>query len=303
MTVKKFSFIDYLAAKKSVDDRALNQNVLKSLAGHLSVVNQKPLHVLEIAAGIGTMLQRLVEWQVLKNVVYTAIDLRPEYIAEAWRRVPRWAEKQGFSVQPKAGRTLVFERSHQRIELVLEAVDVFDFVEREQNSRRWDLLIAHAFWDLVDISSLLPTLLWLLKPAGCYYFTINFDGETILLPEIDPQLDARIIKRYHAAMDEQSVGGSSRSGRKLFAGLNSAGAKIIGAGSSDWVVFPGEEGYPADEVYFLHCIIDTIHATLQGKTPFDIAPWIAHRHNQISQNKLIYIAHQIDFFGAVNSRE
>jgi hypothetical protein len=41
-----FGFIDYLAAKKSVDDRALNRHVLESLAQCLEpIYAQGPLHI------------------------------------------------------------------------------------------------------------------------------------------------------------------------------------------------------------------------------------------------------------------
>jgi hypothetical protein len=54
-----FNFANYLSAKKSVDDRALNRGVLQSLVQHLEPIQaQDPLHVLEIGAGIGTMLER-----------------------------------------------------------------------------------------------------------------------------------------------------------------------------------------------------------------------------------------------------
>jgi hypothetical protein len=47
-----YSFPRYLAAKKSVDDQALNRRVWKCLAGQLPKGNpSKPLRVLEIGAG------------------------------------------------------------------------------------------------------------------------------------------------------------------------------------------------------------------------------------------------------------
>ena len=336
MTTNSFNFINYLAAKKSVDDRALNQQVLQNLARLLAAVDsQSPLHVLEIAAGIGTMLERLVDWDILGNAVYTAIDLNPVYTAEARHRLPLWAKANGFAVQQDTTNRLIFERDvskgilrqaqdahpesvegcltsdiekiqrgRQQITVILETIDTFDFVAREKNSHRWDLLIAHAFLDLVDLSALLPPLFSLLKTDGLYYLTINFDGETILLPEIDPAMDVEIIKQYHHAMDKERLDGKpvggSQSGRQLFKYLNAAGAQIVNAGSSDWVVFAGDDGYPHSEAFFLHCIINTIADTLQNQIPFDIAPWLEERHRQIDRGELVYIAHQLDFLGTVS---
>jgi len=299
-----FNFIDYLAAKKSVDDRALNRNLLQRLADHLPATSpDNPLHVLEVAAGIGTMLERLLEWQILDNVTYTAIDLQPDYIAAAARRLPRWAKSRGFQVQPLTGSSFLFQRGSQRVTLKLETVDVFEFVRREQGQQQWDLLIAHAFLDLVNLPSLLPGLFALLKADGLAYFTINFDGETILLPAIDPAQDNALIELYHRLMDEpridgQPVGGS-QTGRQLFRHITAAGAEIIDAGSSDWVVFPGPDGYPHQEAFFLHCIIDTIAAALHQNIAADIQPWLARRHAQIERHELVYIAHQLDFLGRI----
>jgi SAM-dependent methyltransferase len=299
-----FRFIDYLAAKKSVDDRALNRHVLLSLLQRLpAATTQEPLHVLEVAAGIGTMLERLVDWRVLGSAIYTAVDLQPDCIAEALRRLPAWAQEAGFVVQQTAETTLHMQRAEQQIMVQLETIDVVQFIERERHSRRWDLVIAHAFLDLVNPAALLPDLFSLLKPAGLFYFTLNFDGATILQPEIDPLLDREIIRLYHRDMDNKRVGGESvagsESGRKLFGQLRAAGATIIDAGSSDWVLFAGDRNYPASEADFLHFIIDTIGDALQDQTPFDIEPWIAERHEQIERGELVYIAHQIDFVGRV----
>ena len=119
MTTNSFNFIDYLAAKKSVDDRALNQRVLQNLAKRLPPVDTNtPLHVLEIAAGLGTMLERLVEWNILGNVVYTAIDLNPAYIVEARHRLPLWATNNGFTVRQETANTLVFERDLRQITVI-----------------------------------------------------------------------------------------------------------------------------------------------------------------------------------------
>jgi SAM-dependent methyltransferase len=216
-----FGFIDYLAAKKSVDDRALNRHVLESLAQCLEpIYAQGPLHILEIGAGIGTMLERLIEWNILGNVNYTAIDLQPENIAEAAHLLPVWAERLGFRVQQQLAGTFVLRSPLQRITVTLQAIDVFDFVARERNSQQWDLLVAHAFLDIINLPTLLPDLISLPNAGGLYYFTINFDCQTIFLPEIDPALDREIINLYHRHMDEKTVGGravgGSQTGRRLF---------------------------------------------------------------------------------------
>ena len=274
-----YSFPRYLSAKKTVDDRALNAHVWQTLRQQLP---EQP-RILEIGAGIGTMVERLVEQQFISSASYTAIDSQVENIHTAQQRLADLPET---------------------INLTLEAIDLFDFIWREQGKQQWDVLIAHAFLDLMDVPATLPQLFSLLKPGGLFYFSINFDGVTTLEPMIDPILDAKIEQLYHQTMDERVTdgqpSGDSRSGRHLFAHLREAGAQILAAGSSDWVVFAGEGGYPADEKYFLQFIVETLHRALAKNPALDevlFSDWIAKRKAQIETGELVYIAHQLDFVG------
>jgi hypothetical protein len=156
---------------------------------------------------------------------------------------------------------------------------------------------------------LLPAIFSLLRPGGLFYFTIVFDGATILQPEIDPAFETYLEQLYHQTMDRRIINGQpsgdSRTGRHLFQHLPAAGAEILQVGSSDWVVFPGPAGYPADEAYFLHFIIHTIHTALKGHPGLDpahLTGWITQRQAQIDAAELIYIAHQLDFAGRVGTR-
>lgn len=274
-----YEFTRYLAAKKTVDDRALNKDVWRQL---LRLIPDQP-DVLEVGAGIGTMVERLAAEGVVRNGRYTALDNQPDNINAARSRLSQLPP--GLS-------------------LTLEAVDVFDFAAREQGKQSWDVLIAHAFLDLLDIPTALPILLSLLKPGGLCYFTLNFDGVTSLEPTIEPAFDALIEQLYHQTMDERVVNGrssgDSHTGRHLFTQLRQNNIDILAAGSSDWVVFAGKEGYPADEAYFLYFILRFIDQALQGHAQLDTAQfdaWIAQRRAQIETGELVYIAHQIDFLG------
>ena len=79
---------------------------------------------------------------------------------------------------------------------------------------------------------------------------------------------------------------------------------VLAAGGSDWVVFAGANGYPADEAYFLHDIIRTIDLVLTGHPHLDaecLGAWVAQRHAQIEQGALVYIAHQLDVLGRMTA--
>jgi SAM-dependent methyltransferase len=300
-----FSYTRYLAAKKSVDDRALNRQVFEFLARALGPRQEYgPVTFLELGCGIGTMVERLWDWGVLTNARYQAVDLLPENIAAAKTRLAAFAQDRGLQVAATGGDGRLFTTSGRTLALNLEAADVFDFAARQNHSAAWDVLVAHAFLDLVDLKTALPLLMAMLKPGGCFYFTLNFDGGTIFLPPLDPGLDDLLEKLYHDTMDRDLVGGkpsgSSRTGRLLVNLLPRFGGRILAAGSSDWVVFSWPGGYPHDEAYFLHYLIHTVNQALRGHPQLpekSLEEWTSRRHQQIDRAELTYIAHQLDFFG------
>ncbi len=301
----EYSFTQYLAAKQTVDDRALNREVRDHLSRAVARWPETPpLRVLEVGCGIGTMIERLLKWGVLRRAVYTAVDIQAENLVAARERLQSLAAVPD-PASAEEGHLLIQDRD-RRVLVDFEAVDFFEFAAREQGHASWDLLVAHAFLDLVDLATAIPLLLSLLRPGGLFYFTLNFDGATILEPPVDPDLDRHVEEFYHRSMDRRLTrghpSGDSRTGRRLFNRLAAAGARVVAAGSSDWVVFPGEAGYPGDEAYFLHFMVETIRRALQGHPELDrerFENWIETRHAQIEANTLIYLAHQLDFFGYI----
>lgn len=308
-TVSNSEFIRYLSAKRTVDDRALNRLVLEVVTRALPRTSAgEPLTILEVGAGIGTMIERLIEWGILSHAHYTAIDSSRENSIHAIQRLKRKAADHNFDVREQAGRLLL---SGNGLSLTVEFIpmDLYAFSRQQTGSRWWDLIIANAFLDLVDLSGSLPLLLSLCRREGLFYFTINYDGLTILEPVSDPALDDLILSLYHRTMDERIVAGKhsgdSRTGRHLITHLSTLGAEILAAGSSDWVVIAGADGYPADEAFFLHFIVDTIYQAVRGHTELEhsrLEQWIKERHGQIERGELVYIAHQIDVAGKYSPR-
>lgn len=287
----EYSFPRYLLSKQSVDDRALNKDVLNALKTHLP---QKPLRIIEVGGGIGTMIKRLTNWDVVCTAEYVLVDEMSENIeyAQAW--IPQWAEETGLSVERSAENQMRVFDSTRDIRIQLERADVFDFIQN--NKTPADLLIAHAFLDLLPMPESLTKLLTLTN--GLAWLTLNFDGVTTLEPVINIALDEHIERLYHKTMDERHTGGSSKSGRYLFSHLQHAGADILAAGASDWVVYGVDGNYPQDESYFLHFILHFFEESLKGNPELDeavFADWLKKRHEQSERGELVYVAHQMDF--------
>jgi spermidine synthase len=297
----RISFQQYLAAKKEIDSQSINHVAWKELQKAFTKTTPNP-HVLEIGSGIGTMFERLIEWELFQNSHYHAIDHSTSNNETGVRRLRLWGKTHEFNVTVLEDGVLEFTKENHLHQLRMECVDLFDFLERG-SEKSYDLIIAHAFLDLVDLSATLPKLFALIKPGGSFYFPLNFDGVTIFEPALD--LDAQIMHLYHRTMDERMHNGRpsgiSKTGRLLFSAITRSGGITLASGSSDWVIFP-RDGYSDDERIFLKYILGTVHNALLGHPELDeeaFENWIQLRMDQIETNELVYIAHQLDFMGTV----
>ncbi|MFK7805508.1 MAG: class I SAM-dependent methyltransferase [Anaerolineae bacterium] len=267
-----YSFIRYLESKQTVDDRALNQQVWQAFwEGLPGSSRQFPLEMVEFGAGTGAMTKRIVDSGKISTLMYTAVDDQPANVEFLKNQSVDWLERRPF------------------INLFAEVNTAEEFVAEKQGEQYFDAILAHAFLDLTDLDEFLPEMLELLPAGGIGYFTINFDGDTIFQPP-HPADDA-ILAAYHGSMRDPY------SGRKLLLKLTELETEILAAGSSDWVVYPSDKQYPADEGYFLHHILSFFEQSLTGREgvePEQLRQWLEVRHAQIEAGELIYIAHQLD---------
>jgi SAM-dependent methyltransferase len=285
----------YLAAKTTVDDRALNRQVLAELRCLMPAGTPR---VLEIGAGLGTMVGRLLDWGVVGAGEYVLLDADRKLLDCSRQWLHDWAAERGVRSDLLPDGLQVGDL---RVRLV--HAELGGYLEAAHGELA-DVLIANAVLDLVDVPAILPGLLRLLVPGGVYWFTISYDGESIFAPG-HPH-DDEVMQAYHRDMDERirygRPAGESRTGRHLFHHLQAAGAPALAAGSSDWVVYPAlDRKYPADEAYFLLSILNTIRDALQNRQdrvePAHLADWLAVRRRQLAAGELVYIAHQLDFAG------
>jgi SAM-dependent methyltransferase len=285
----------YLAAKTTVDDRALNRHVLAEMRRLMPAGAPR---VLEVGAGLGTMVARLMDWGAVGAGEYVLLDADRQLLDCSRRWLRDWAAARGLrsDLLPDGLRV-----GDLRVRLV--HAELGSYLEAAHGAAA-DVLIANAVLDLVDVPAVLPGLWRLLVPGGVYWFTINYDGESIFAPG-HPH-DDKIMQAYHRDMDERvrygRPAGESRTGRRLFHYLRATGAPALAAGSSDWVVYPDPDAnYPADEAYFLRSILNTIRDALRNRLdwvePAVLADWLSVRYRQLAAGELVYIAHQLDFVG------
>ncbi len=182
----------YLAAKTTVDDRALNRHVLAELC---RLMPAGAPQVLEVGAGLGTMVARLMDWGAVRAGEYILLDADRQLLDCSRRWLCDWAAARGLrsDLLPDGLRVgdLRVRLMHAELGSYLEAA----------HGAPADVLIANAVLDLVDVPAVLPGLLRLLVPGGVYWFTINYDGESIFAPG-HPH-DDQIMQAYHRDMDER----------------------------------------------------------------------------------------------------
>jgi hypothetical protein len=307
-----YTFQRYLSAKRTVDDRALNHHVWESLHSALAerASTTHPLTILEIGGGIGTMVERLLEEERLPATSYHLLDEQASNIAAASEHLQPRIITSSPGFDPLPFQITPTQRHHLRytsqaiFDLNLYSSELYNFLASAGSLSQTDLILAHAFMDLVNIPFTLPQITATLRPGTLLYFTINFDGATILEPTLDPIFDAHVEQLYHRTMDERITNGKpsgdSHTGRHLFHQMKTANIHVLDAGSSDWVVIPHQGIYPHDEGYFLHFIVNTMYGALHNHPDMDsqrFQQWITSRHAQIERGELVYIAHQLDYLG------
>jgi hypothetical protein len=287
-----YPYARYLAAKKSVDDRALDRRVLAELCRLMPAGAPR---ILEIGAGLGTMVARLLEWRIISAGEYTLLDVDGQLLRDSRAWLGDWAADRGVPVERLPDG---LQLGALRVRMV--QAELGDHLEAGHGEPA-EVLIANAFLDLVDVPAVLPGLFRSLVPGGLYWFTVNFDGDSIFQP--DHPCDDDVLGAYHASMDGRTrfgrPAGESRTGRHLFRHLRTAAAPVLSSGSSDWIVHAGPDGdYPEDEAYFLATILQTVHDAVADRVaPADLADWMAARRRQLAGGELVYIAHQLDVMG------
>ena len=289
----QYNYQRYLASKKQIDDLALNKRVLDTLSEKLDRKGSgSPIKIIEIGAGIGTMVERLLETNTIPSAQYTAFDISRANIEEAKERLVKFAEKTNYSLEIVAPYELIMTKGSFSLKLNLIDQDAAEFIESTKGAQDTDLVIAQAVLDLLNPEEILPNVFSILKQDGLLYSSINFDGITYFGPSIDNEFDSIIEDQYHKTMMD------SRTGRHLLSLLVGSSWEILAAGSSDWIIYPPSDGYDGDTSYFLHYIINTVYEALLNKSNIDQArleSWINKRHEQVGNNTMQYIAHQFDY--------
>jgi len=301
------SFQRYLRAKRTVDDRALDRRLVDAFGERLVERGEDGLRMLEAGAGIGTMLARLWEWELLPagTINYTAVDVDPGTTAGIEPYLQEWAA--GRSVSVSAGSSGAVSGSEEdgirldgpdrTVELKVVTAEAVSYAA---TAGEFDALVGAALLDILGLDGL-ETLVGSLAPGGVYYFPITFDGATRFRPS--HPADRAIERRYHDHMDRKPGGNSRAGGDALDALRRMDGTTVLGVAGSDWIVRPVDGEYPGDEAYFLRWILDSVSEAVGEVADDDFGAldgWVSTRREQLADGELVYHTHQLDMLGRVD---
>ncbi|SFR49000.1 MULTISPECIES: class I SAM-dependent methyltransferase [Halorubrum] len=241
----------YLDAKRALDDRSLNRDVLDRFAAELPPEPE----VLEVGAGTATMVERLVDWGVIEGGRWVAVDAHEEALAAGEARI-------GDAVG--------------NVAVEFRAADAFEFAaEAAGAGRRFDAVVGCAFFDVVDAA---PAVDALGEVTPVAYAPITYDGETRFAPP-DPDDDA-VLDRYHRHMREFRPGGPDG------AAALAREATVIAEGPSPWRIEPP---YESGERTVLAHLLDTVEEAV-GETGYDASDWADGRREALGDGRLRYEA-------------
>lgn len=294
MIRESFDYVDYLDLKKSVDDNSLNQQVWQAMADWVTrrQQNRQPLHLLEIGAGIGTMIERLLDSGLLYYCDYTAVELEPGFRQAAMQRMQIWADRHAYKFEQQKSSVWSLSQVNKKIVINWSQGDALQ-IAQQFGPGSFDMIIGHAVIDLLPVPSCMPELLALLSENAAYYFSLNYAGETLFQPPL--AADEKIFQSYNDDMDKRFPGlewQPSRTGRLLGPWLTEQGHRVLAEGDSDWVL-QSNPGQPTN--LFIANIIDTIETAL-GDMP-GLPDWLETRRQQLQAGLLQFRASNRDCFG------
>ena len=286
-------FADFLAAKYPLDQRSLNPIVRSALLHRLR--DMPVLDCLDIGAGTGATVRRMLEWRASQPWRLTLLERDRDLMEHARGSTLRLLADHGCRPAWRGDR---LERRDGRIVVSFVACALESF----RPPTRYDAIVAHAVMDLVPLAPALARFANWLQPEGCVYAAINYDGQTELGPPYDDaQFESDLAACYNASMERREANGESTGGAycggRLQALLPAHGFDIVCAGASDWHIRPIGGRYLDQDEACLAVLIGLIAKEAIAADRFEveaIARWREDRLQRLQARQLELRARNCD---------
>ncbi len=298
----QIKFADYLAAKYALDSRSLNPHVYQCLVSELNA--KTTLRWLDLGTGSAAMLRRLINATAIESINAIGIDNNKALLDLGELTTERWLADQGYSIKTQDG-ALLAQSDNKLLQLRFGCRSALDAIP-ESHRKIFDLVTAHAFMDVVPLGQVTDSIANYLSPDGLFYGTLNYDGETTLIPVYsDESFENKILANYDQSMENRSLNGvktgGAKSGRRLLSMLQNKGFEIIAYGSSDWNITPVRGRYRDSDQTCLAALLEMIKKEATGDLGIDseqLNAWYANRISRVERQQLGIIIHQLDILAA-----
>ena len=288
------TFADFLQAKFALDERSLNREVRGAFVDALHTLPQ--IQCLDVGAGTCATFRRLLNSGVSPPLALTALDRDPALLDFAREETAVWLR--ALSLEPHIEEGAICTQGERLTAIRFVAGDLKDY----RPDRQYNVITAHAVLDIVPLPHSLRLFAGWLQSGGYLYASINYDGETALLPAYnDAAFEAKLLDHYNDTMERRRVDGQATGGaycgRRLLGLLPDCGFDILAYGSSDWTITPYMGEYRDADAVCLQALLELIGAEGQSSGLFhrdQLDRWREDRLNLLRQRRLGLIAHQVD---------
>jgi len=273
------AFADYLAAKFALDERSLNCEVRGAFLDGL----QRLPHIecLDVGAGTGATLRRLLQSELSTPLSVTLLDRDRDLLEQARARLAGWL--QAWAMPPA-------------IRFVAEALNDY------RPDRRYNVITAHAFLDIMPLTQALRLFSGWLQPGGYLYASLNYNGETVLADAYENgAFESQLLDYYNHTMETRRVDGQvtggAYCGQRLTALLPEFGFRVLACGNSDWHIAPLQGRYRDNDAVCLTALLEMIRSEAQRSNLFrreELDRWHDDRQRRVQERRLAMHVHQTD---------
>jgi len=291
------SFANYLNAKFALDERSLNREVRGAFLDALHSLPQ--IQCLDVGAGTCATLRRLLNSELTTPLFLTALDRDPGLLDVARQEAEGWLRALGL--EPRMEEGAIQTQGERLTAIRFTAGELKDY----RTDRLYNVITAHAFLDTVPLPDALRLFTAWLQPGGYLYASINYDGDTALLPLYDDAaFEARLLSHYNYTMERRRVDGQATGGafcgRRLHGLLPEYGFDTLAYGSSDWNITPFLGEYRDGDAVCMRALLEMIRGEGQSSGLFhqeQLDRWRENRLRLLQQRRLGLIIHQLDLLG------
>jgi FMN phosphatase YigB (HAD superfamily) len=285
----QMSDLEYLEAKNVVDAQSIHCPTYLKIAQHLTIPENGILQVVDVGAGLLSMLELFLKGRHDKPPLLSLLDKKVkgiEYVAYEPNMgllggCKNRLRELGFELREERGNECVFHRARHNVTVHLKMMDF----ALEKGKMEPQLLVGCCFADLMDPHELVESLFqYTFSGDMLVYFPITFSGITQFLPpqpfgvsgERRRQIpsDTTALQMYSSVLTNQH--GHNLEPTKLVSAMEAHGGILLNRGPSNCKICPKENEYFWKTMLYF---FGTVGAPEMMKRGWDSVGWI-HRAKQ-----------------------